>query len=496
MSARHRSRLTALWRQPRIWRHLSCLAALLSLPACASFSPDGGMSVPRDIAAQHLRKDVVAIRTDEDTDAARVRVDQLIKRPLTAETAVQVALLNNRGLQAAYNELGIAEAQRIQQSLPPNPSFSISRLSGAAEIEIERQIAGNILALLTLPARADIATERFHRAQLAAALETLRVAAEARKAFYRAVAARQQVGLLEQASAASGTTAELAKRMGESGAMNKLDQSRQQLLHAELSTELARARQRATSERERLIRALGLSGKDLAFKLPSSLPPLPRRAPALQAVEQRALDSRVDLQIAKSELDAIAKSNGLTKATRFINVIEGGYLDKVTEERATGEHKHQSGYELTLQVPIFDFGEVRVREAEQTYMQAVNRLAREGGQRPLGSARGLSRLSRRLRHRRALPARGAAAAQDHLRRNAAALQRHAGRRLRAADRSAPADRRQRQRDRGATRFLARQRRSASGDHRRRHGSAAETQSTTTASAAGDEAGRDIEETRS
>lgn len=335
------------------------------------------MSVPRDIAAQHLRKDVVAIRTDEDTDAARVRVDQLIKRPLTAETAVQVALLNNRGLQAAYNELGIAEAQRIQQSLPPNPSFSISRLSGAAEIEIERQIAGNILALLTLPARADIATERFHRAQLAAALETLRVAAEARKAFYRAVAARQQVGLLEQASAASGTTAELAKRMGESGAMNKLDQSRQQLLHAELSTELARARQRATSERERLIRALGLSGKDLAFKLPSSLPPLPRRAPALQAVEQRALDSRVDLQIAKSELDAIAKSNGLTKATRFINVIEGGYLDKVTEERATGEHKHQSGYELTLQVPIFDFGEARTREAEQTYMQAVNRLAQK-----------------------------------------------------------------------------------------------------------------------
>src|SRR5690606_3269081 len=106
--------------------------------------------------------------------------------------------------------------------------------------------------------RTEIATERFHRAQLAAALETLRVATETRKAFYRAVAARQAVGLLEQSSEASSTTAELAKRMGTSGAMNKLDQSRQQLLHTELTTELVRARQRATSERERLVRALGL----------------------------------------------------------------------------------------------------------------------------------------------------------------------------------------------------------------------------------------------
>jgi len=380
MPTRHCSRSAAFRQSTTLWRLANralLLTTLLALPACATFSPDGGMSVPADIAAQHLRKDVVAIRNDEDASAARAKVDQLLKRTLNADSAVQIALLNNRGLQAAYNELGIAEAQRVQQSLPPTPSFSISRMTGAAEIEIERQIAGNILALLTLPARADIAAERFHRAQLTAALETLRVAADARKAFYRAVAARQFVVLLEQASSASGTTAELAKRMGESGAMNKLDQSRQQLLHADLSTELARARQRASAERERLVRALGLSGNDLAFKIPAALPSLPNRAPAMQAVEQQALDRRVDLKIARSELDSLAKSYGLTKATRFINVLEGGYLDKATEERATGEHKHQSGFELTLQIPIFDFGEARSREAEQTYMQAVNRLAQK-----------------------------------------------------------------------------------------------------------------------
>lgn len=380
MSARICSGLAARRRQPIPWRNgvrMAVLSAGLLLPACASLSPDGGMSVPAEIAAQHLRKDVAAIRNHEDADSARAQIDRLLKRTLTADSAVQVALLNNRGLQAAYNELGIAEAVRVQQSLPPSPSISVSRITGAAEIEIERQIAGNILALLTLPARAEIATERFRRAQLAAALETLRVAAETRKAFYRAVAARQLVGLLEQTSSAAATTAELAKRMGESGAMNKLDRSRQQLLRAELSAELARARQRAGAERERLIRALGISGRDLAFRLPAALPPLPKRAPALKAVEQDALDSRVDLQIARSELDSLARSYGLAKATRFVNVLEGGYIDKKTEERLSGEHKHGSGYELTLQVPIFDFGEARVREAEQTYMQAVNRLAQK-----------------------------------------------------------------------------------------------------------------------
>src|SRR5438132_12832121 len=32
------------------------------------------------------------------------------------------------------------------------------------------------------------------------------------------------------------------------------------------------------------------------------------------------------------------------------------------------------GFDIRLQIPIFDFGEVRVRQAEATYMQAVNRL--------------------------------------------------------------------------------------------------------------------------
>jgi hypothetical protein len=74
--------------------------------------------------------------------------------------------------------------------------MSISRISGSAETEIDRQIVGSILALATLPARTEIATDRFRQAQLFAALETLRVAADTRRGFYRAVAAQELAGLL------------------------------------------------------------------------------------------------------------------------------------------------------------------------------------------------------------------------------------------------------------------------------------------------------------
>jgi outer membrane protein TolC len=348
-----------------------------SLAACQTFSQDGGMSVTADIAGKILNKDIVAIRSEEDVAAARVEVERLLKRPLTADAAVQIALLNNRGLQASYNELGIAEAVRVQQSLPPNPHFSVTRMTGAVETEIERQIVASILALATLPMRSEIAADRFHQAQLAAALETLRVAAEARRAFYRAVAAQETVRLFAQANDAAETMTQLAKRLGETGAMNKLDQAREQAFHSDVIVRLASAQQRASRERERLVRALGLWGNDLKFVLPKSLPTLPKRALTLPAVEQQAVRRRVDLQIARIELDTLAKAYGLTNATRFINVLDAGYADKITKDKETGETVRDRGFTVSFEVPLFDFGEARVREAEQTYMQAVNRLAQK-----------------------------------------------------------------------------------------------------------------------
>ncbi|WOJ89964.1 TolC family protein [Methylocapsa polymorpha] len=353
------------------------MAVATALSGCASFSPDGGMSVAAGIVAKELKEETVAIRTPEDASSARARIEHLLKRPLTADAAVQIALLNNRGLQAAYNELGVAEAAMVRASLPPNPSFSLSRISGTLESELEATIAADILALATLPARAEIAADRFRAAQLSAAEETLRMAAEARRNYYRAVAARELVGLLTQANAAAETAAKLARQLGETGAMNKLDQARDQVFYADLTAQLASARQQASGEREQLIRSLGLWGGDLDFTLPNALPALPPRPETIPMVEQYAIDRRIDLEIGRIELEALAKSYGLSNATRFVNLFQLSGIYKDTRESVGGESVQfrDFGPGATVEIPIFDFGEIRVRQAELAYMRAVNRLA-------------------------------------------------------------------------------------------------------------------------
>ena len=355
-------------------RIVAALGGAALLAACAGFSPDGGMDLVSGIASEELKKDAFIIRTPEQASAVRAHVQHLLRKPLSANAAVQVALVANRGLQANYNELGIAEAVMVGASLPPNPVFSFEQLSGPFELEVERRIVGNILALATLPARAELAADRFRQAQLRAGEATLRIAAETRRAYYRAVAARELVGFLVQAQTAADTASQLAKRLGESGAMNKLDQAREHVFYADLTAQLARARQNAASERERLIRLLGMWGPDIDFKLPGALPALPRRPRGLPAIEVDAIRRRIDLCVMRIEVDALAKSYGLSNATRFVNLLEVAGVNKSTLDRETGQSSPERGFAAEFQVPLFDFGEVRVRQAEQTYLQAVNRL--------------------------------------------------------------------------------------------------------------------------
>lgn len=358
-------------RMPIASRHAVTLAALL-VGGCASFSPDRGLMAVNDITAPALGQEAVAVRTPEQAEAAGKRVRTLLRQPLSADRAVQVALLNNRTLQAAYNALGLSEAAMVQASLPPNPTVSLERIAGSGAVEIEGRIAGSLLQLATLPARAEIAAERFRQAQFQAASETLRIASEARRAFYRAVGARALVAMLMQARETGQVAAELARRLGETGAMNKLDQARNQAFYAEIVAQLATARLRAASERERLVRALGLWGDDLDFRLPGQLPPLPARARPLDRIEVEAVRRRVDLQMARIEADLLAKSYGLTNATRFINLLDVVGIAK--KQRENGETVRERGFEVEVQIPIFDFGEVKVRQAEESYLQAVNRL--------------------------------------------------------------------------------------------------------------------------
>jgi outer membrane protein TolC len=354
-------------------RTAAALVLSYGLAGCASFSPDGGMADVTGIVGETLHKDVVAIRNTDDATRADAAVQTLLHRTVTPDAAVQIGLFINRGLQAAYDELALAETDFVQESLPPNPTISLSRIAGGGGSEIERQVVGDILALATLPFRSSIARDRFHQAQLRAALDTLGLAADIRRAYFRAVAANELVALLTDAKATAESTAQLAKKLGETGSISKLDQARDQVFYAETTADLATARQDAASSRERLVRLLGLWGADLGFRLPNRLPALPARARTLPSVEADAVGHRLDLQIARLDLVALAKTLDLTEASRFVTVFDLAGIDKRIRDPGNAP-RTERGFDVQIQIPVFDGGEVRVRQAVETYNGAFNRL--------------------------------------------------------------------------------------------------------------------------
>ena len=349
---------------------LIALTGTAFLGGCATFSPDGGLEKVAAITQERSAVSPSRILTEEDSVRVADEVKRLLSEPLTAETSVKIAILNNRGLQASLANLGIAEAELVQASRLRNPGFTFSRLSGGGVSEIERQFLFDVLGLLTLPTRTEIERRRFEIVQTKVASEVLRLAQQTRQAFFSAVAAQQAARYMETVREAAGAGAELAGRMAEVGNFSRLRASREQLLSAELGAEFTRARQNTTQQRERLTRLMGLSGKERDFKLPERLPELPAALIPEQDIQRQAMGSRLDIRTAKLELEGLAKSLGLTRATRFVNVLEVSYLNA----DADGE-PDKRGYEIELALPIFDWGEARSVKAESLYSQAMHRVA-------------------------------------------------------------------------------------------------------------------------
>ena len=351
-------------------RFTAVTATALVLVGCASFSPDGGMGKVSDLTKERTGQAVSAQRSEQEADAARARVSEVLKQPLTADTAVELALLNNRGLQASFSQLGIAESDLVQAGRLRNPTFSFSRLAAGGVVEIERSVVFDVLGLLTMPAARQVQQHHFEQAQYQAAYAAVGIASDTRRAFFGAVAAQELVRYFQQVKEAADASNELAKRMVAAGNFNKLAQMREQAFYADATAGLARAQQQAVAERERLTRLLGLSGEQLNFKLPERLPDLPKQPTEPQDAEQTAIDKRLDVLMAKRATEATARSLGLTRATRFINGLELGYQNK----SETGDER-KNGYTVELPLPLFDFGAARTARAEATYMQAVHRTA-------------------------------------------------------------------------------------------------------------------------
>jgi outer membrane protein TolC len=366
------------------------LTAALLLSACVSpeqaarlSDPKAGFTTVSGKSRSILGKDTVLLMDAAAIEANAKRVHAMVQgKTLNADTAVQVALLNNRGLQASYAQLGISSADAWQSIMMPNPIVGIQvagiNANGLGAFRtIEGVIASNLLAAFTQKGRSKRADVVFRQAELTALEDTLRVAMDTRRAWVEAVSSFETGGLIREAQGTADAASELAARLGDTGFLNKASQAREHAFYAELTGQRAQARLAATLAKEALTRQMGLWGSDVNYFVPNRLPALPGQVRNRPHIERDALKSRVDLAIARLELDSMAKARGMTQVTRYVTDLEliAGFETERENDGGGIESETTPQIELEFAIPIFDSGKARLKRAEAAYMLAAHQLA-------------------------------------------------------------------------------------------------------------------------
>jgi outer membrane protein TolC len=348
--------------------------AALGACGCAGFSADGGFSPVADAARRQLGQEVAWPRGAREQAKVDARVAGILEHPLSAQDAVQIALLNNRALQAAFEELGISEADLVQAGRLQNPRFDLRHASAAGQYDVEETLSFNVLSLLTMPYSRAIEKQRFAQTQSALVLQVAQLAQHTREAFYTAVAARAADSYLQRIRAAAETSATLAQRMVAAGSWNRLDQAREQNFYTDAVAVSIRARLAEQAAREKLLSLMGLpkpgDGQPV-LQLAQALPELPDSVEDLPDVERVVLQNRLDLQIMRRQIDELRQRLKLTRGMRFINVLDAG---ATRVQQGSREAPFERGYIVTLEIPLFDSGDARVKKAEAIYARAADRF--------------------------------------------------------------------------------------------------------------------------
>jgi cobalt-zinc-cadmium efflux system outer membrane protein len=355
---------------------LLAMAVPLVFAGCASTNPKPAFDDVNQTVTARLGETVQWPAGNSSDEQMTHAVDSLLKTNLTAQSATAIALLNNRSLQADFEQIGISQADLAQASRLPNIELAGSwRFPDRppSAVDVEYSAAGNFLDLLTLSARKKIAARNLEQTKLAVADQVLQLAAETQAAFYNLQARMELTNRLGIIVAVNDAAADFARRQYDAGNITDLALRDQQASAAQSRFDLMQARAETQADRERLNRLLGLSDAQLCWKIADELPPLPATELPLTNLEALAVNQRLDLAATRSQAKSIAAALRLKEHTRFIPGLTVG----VDTER-TPDGQRVTGPTLDLELPIFDQGQPAVARLTAEYRQARdNYVARE-----------------------------------------------------------------------------------------------------------------------
>ena len=345
-----------------------CFVAVLVTSVCSAASLDQSFGDVSNTVLSRTGKRVQWNRSTPQDAAAEAYVRSLLKRPLTPNAAVQIALLNNHELQATYEEIGIAQADVIEAGLLRNPLFSIERRWPGQALEAE--LLTQFIDVLFLPLRKRAAKAQLEAAKSRVGNEILKTAAEVRAAFYEHQGNLQLGDLGVEVEKAAAASAEAALQLHQAGNTRDLDLASEEALHVQAKLDLAKGQALAIESREKLNKLMGAWDEQTTWTIAPRLPVPPKKEIGMAALESRAIEQRLDLAMLRYEALGQAQSLGFARFQEVAQQFEigGHYVREIPGE-------HSTGPSIRIPIPLFNFGqgvkargEAKLRQLQQRYL--------------------------------------------------------------------------------------------------------------------------------
>ena len=315
------------------------------------------------------------VRWEEDQksrEQALQDVRRLLRKPLTVDAAVQIALLNNRSLQATMEEIGLSAADALEAATIPNPKFDLTVKfpnQPPSGTYIDYSAAIDFLSILMIPLKKRVAKDQLQSAVLRVADQTLELISDVKSAFYSLQAAQQLLQRFNMIVDANAASLDLAQRQYEAGNISDMALTQQQTTYSHSRLDVATTEAEIRRNREKIDRLLGLWGPDTEWKITSELPEVPRAELSTRGLERLAISQRLDLQADYLQLASQAKNLGLTKSFRLLGALDFGF----DRERET-DGQIRTGPTFTIELPIFNQGQARIARGEAALRQARDKF--------------------------------------------------------------------------------------------------------------------------
>jgi outer membrane protein, heavy metal efflux system len=316
-----------------------------------------------------------AVRWEEDQVAheqALQDVRQVLRKPLTVEAAVQIALLNNRSLQATFEEIGLSAADVLEAATIPNLRFDLAIRfpdKPPSGTYVDYSAALDFLSIIMIPLKKRVAKDQLESAALRVADDTLELISQVKSAFYSLQASQQLLQCFKLIVDANAVSLDLAQRQHEAGNISDLALVRQQASYSRSRLDVATTEAEIRRNREKLNRLLGLWGPDTDWQISSELPEVPSSELSTRGLERLALSQRLDLQADYLQVASQAKNLGLTKSFRLLGALDFG----VESERET-DSQTRTGPRFAIELPVFNQGQARIARGEAALRQARDKF--------------------------------------------------------------------------------------------------------------------------